>query len=116
MSAGPQILVVEDEPAIADTVVYALSTDGFAPHWAGSGEAALVAAAATPFALAIVDIGLPDMNGFDLFRQLAAAHPGLVVRETPAEAVGRHFRRARGLRGHGRDSGSRSRTLAGRAR
>ena len=79
MSAGPQILVVEDEPAIADTVVYALSTDGFAPHWAGSGEAALVAAAATPFALAIVDIGLPDMNGFDLFRQLAAAHPGLPV-------------------------------------
>jgi two-component system catabolic regulation response regulator CreB len=79
MNAGPHILVVEDEPAIADTVVYALSTDGFSPHWADSGEAALTAAASLPFALAIVDIGLPDMNGFDLFRQLAAGHPGLPV-------------------------------------
>src|SRR5512137_1689157 len=73
------ILVVEDEPAIADTVVYALSTDGFAPHWAASGEAALAAAAATPFALAIVDIGLPDINGFELFRRLQAARPALPV-------------------------------------
>ena len=59
------ILVVEDEPAIADTVVYALATDGFAPHWVASGEAALAAAGATPFALAIgiwlapVPAGLP---------------------------------------------------------
>ncbi len=79
MSTGPRILVVEDEPAIADTVVYALSTEGFAPHWAASGEQALGAAESTPFALAIVDIGLPDINGFDLFRQLAAEHPGLPV-------------------------------------
>jgi len=73
------ILLVEDEPAIADTVVYALSTDGFAPHWVASGEAALAAAAGQAFALAIVDIGLPDMNGFELFRRLQAAHPALPV-------------------------------------
>jgi two-component system catabolic regulation response regulator CreB len=73
------ILLVEDEPAIADTVVYALSTDGFAPHWAASGEAALAAAAEQSFALAIVDIGLPDINGFELFRRLHAAHPDLPV-------------------------------------
>ena len=73
------ILLVEDEPAIADTVVYALATDGFAPQWVASGEAALAAAAATAFALAIVDIGLPDINGFELFRRLQAAHPALPV-------------------------------------
>jgi len=73
------VLVVEDEPAIADTVVYALATDGFAPHWAASGEAALAAAAATPFALAVVDIGLPDINGLELFRRLQAAQPALPV-------------------------------------
>ncbi len=73
------ILVVEDEPAIADTVVYALATDGFAPQWVASGEAALAAAASTPFALAIVDIGLPDINGFELCRRLQAAHPALPV-------------------------------------
>ncbi len=73
------ILLVEDEPAIADTVVYALATDGFAPHWVASGEAALAAAAGTPFALAIVDIGLPDINGLELFRRLHAEHPALPV-------------------------------------
>jgi two-component system catabolic regulation response regulator CreB len=73
------ILVVEDEPAIADTVVYALSTDGFSPHWVASGEAALAAAAETPFALAIIDIGLPDINGFELFRRLRCAHSLLPV-------------------------------------
>ena len=79
MSPGAAILLVEDEPAIADTVVYALATDGFSPHWAASGEAALAAAAATAFALAIVDIGLPDINGLELFRRLQAAHPALPV-------------------------------------
>jgi two-component system catabolic regulation response regulator CreB len=73
------ILLVEDEPAIADTVVYALATDGFSPQWVASGEAALAAAAEKPFALAIVDIGLPDINGFELFRRLHAAHPALPV-------------------------------------
>jgi two-component system catabolic regulation response regulator CreB len=73
------ILVVEDEPAIADTVVYALATDGFAPHWAAGGEAALAAASAAPFALAIVDIGLPDINGFELFRRLQTLRPALPV-------------------------------------
>jgi two-component system catabolic regulation response regulator CreB len=77
--SGSAILIVEDEPAIADTVVYALSTDGFSPHWVASGEAALAAAAGTPFALAIVDVGLPDINGFELFRRLQAAHPSLPV-------------------------------------
>jgi two-component system catabolic regulation response regulator CreB len=78
MTAGT-ILVVEDEPAIADTVVYALTTDGFAAQWVATGEAALAAAAATAFALAIVDIGLPDINGFDLCRRLQAARPSLPV-------------------------------------
>jgi two-component system catabolic regulation response regulator CreB len=73
------ILLVEDEPAIADTVVYALATEGFSPHWVASGEAALSAAASKPFALAIVDIGLPDINGFELFRRLHAALPALPV-------------------------------------
>jgi two-component system catabolic regulation response regulator CreB len=78
MTAGT-VLVVEDEPAIADTVVYALTTDGFAAQWVATGEAALAAAAATAFALAIVDIGLPDINGFDLCRRLQAARPSLPV-------------------------------------
>ncbi len=65
-----RILVVEDEPAIADTIVYALATDGFEPHWCATGGTALEAARAGNFALAVLDVGLPDINGFELFKQL----------------------------------------------
>ncbi|MDH4114560.1 MAG: two-component system response regulator CreB [Burkholderiaceae bacterium] len=73
----PRILVVEDEPAIADTIVYALSTDGFEPHWCATGGAALEAARAQPCALAVLDVGLPDINGFELFKQLQQIDRGL---------------------------------------
>jgi two-component system catabolic regulation response regulator CreB len=75
----PRILVVEDEPAIADTIVYALSTDGFEPLWCGSGAAARAALAQGGAALAILDVGLPDINGFELFKQLTQAQPALPV-------------------------------------
>lgn len=72
-----RILVVEDEPAIADTIVYALATEGFEPVWCATGGAALDAVRRAPCALAILDIGLPDTNGFDLFRRLAQLAPEL---------------------------------------
>ena len=37
----PLILIVEDEPGIADTLQYALRTDGFEPAWCATGEEAL---------------------------------------------------------------------------
>ena len=37
----PRILIVEDEPGIADTLQYALRTDGFEPRWCATGEEAL---------------------------------------------------------------------------
>ena len=66
----PLILIVEDEPGIADTLQYALRTDGFEPRWCATGEAALQAAAAQVPALVILDVGLPDINGFELFKRL----------------------------------------------
>ncbi|MEP6608509.1 MAG: two-component system response regulator CreB [Burkholderiaceae bacterium] len=65
-----RILVVEDEPAIADTIVYALASDGFEPHWCATGGAAIDAAREGGFALAVLDVGLPDINGLELFKQL----------------------------------------------
>jgi two-component system catabolic regulation response regulator CreB len=74
----PRILVVDDEPAIADTIVYALATDGFEPVWHGTSAAALQAVHDGPaFALAILDVGLPDLNGFELFKRLQVAAPEL---------------------------------------
>jgi two-component system catabolic regulation response regulator CreB len=66
----PRILIVEDEPGIADTLQYALRTEGFEPHWCATGEDALANARAAPPALVILDVGLPDASGFDVFRRL----------------------------------------------
>lgn len=75
MLEKPRILVVEDESAIADTIVYVLANDGFAPQWCATAEQAIAAFAQERPALAILDVGLPDLNGFQLFRQLRA-QPG----------------------------------------
>lgn len=66
----PLILIVEDEPGIADTLQYALRTEGFEPAWCASAEAALAATSRRPPALVILDVGLPDMSGFELFKRL----------------------------------------------
>lgn len=65
-----RILIVEDEPAIADTLRYALSTEGFEPEHYLLGREALLALQNKSFALALLDIGLPDMNGIDLMREM----------------------------------------------
>ena len=71
MPAVPQtILVVEDEAAIAETIVYALQTEGFTPVWKTTGHEALAVLAAQPVALVVLDVGLPDMSGFDVCREI----------------------------------------------
>jgi two-component system catabolic regulation response regulator CreB len=66
----PRILIVEDEPGIADTLQYALRTEGFEPAWVATGEAALAHVREQAPALVILDVGLPDSSGFDIFRSL----------------------------------------------
>ncbi len=66
----PQILIVEDEPAIADTLIYALQGEGFSTHWLTLASAALAYQQETPADLLILDVGLPDMSGFEACKQL----------------------------------------------
>ncbi len=66
----PRVLLVEDEPAIADTLVYALETECFEVTHTLTGVDALAAAAREDFDFAILDIGLPDMTGLDVCRRL----------------------------------------------
>ncbi len=66
----PRVLLVEDEPAIADTLVYALGTERFEVTHALTGADALAAADREDFDFAILDIGLPDMTGLDVCRLL----------------------------------------------
>jgi two-component system catabolic regulation response regulator CreB len=77
MSLRPVILIVEDESGIADTLHYALRTEGFEPRWCASGEAALTAADGA--ALVILDVGLPDLSGFEVFKRLRARDATLPI-------------------------------------
>ena len=71
----PRILLVEDEPAIADTLVYALKSECHEVNHVMSGGEALKLEAELNHDLAILDIGLPDMTGFDLCRKLREKRP-----------------------------------------
>ena len=66
----PNILLVEDESAIADTVLYALRAEGFVATHCLAGHEALQVAREHTFDLAILDVGLPDIGGFALCREL----------------------------------------------
>ncbi len=69
----PTILIVEDEPAIADTIQYALETDGFDTELAICGRPVPGILAEKKIALIILDIGLPDINGIELCKEIRKA-------------------------------------------
>ncbi|HEU4458245.1 MAG TPA: two-component system response regulator CreB [Methylibium sp.] len=74
-----RILIVEDEPGIADTLTYALRTEGFEPCCCATGEAALAEVRRTLPALVILDVGLPDASGFEVFKRLRALDDALPI-------------------------------------
>lgn len=66
-----KILLVEDESSIADTVIYALETEGFQVKWHSLGIDALADLQKNAdYSLIILDVGLPDTNGFDLCKEI----------------------------------------------
>lgn len=68
------ILVVEDEPAIADNITYALTTEGFDAIWCATGEEALKRLYTDAIDLIILDVGLPDVHGFELAKTMRRQH------------------------------------------
>ncbi|WP_034459443.1 two-component system response regulator CreB [Buttiauxella noackiae] len=71
------IWLVEDETSIADTLIYTLQQEGFSVRAFDRGLPVLDAAHEERPDLAILDVGLPDINGFELCRRLLADYPDL---------------------------------------
>lgn len=67
------MLVVEDEPAIAELVSLYLRRDGFGVQVESSGDAALAAVRTLSPVAIVLDVGLPGMNGIEVCRALRAA-------------------------------------------
>ncbi len=64
------VLLIEDEAAIADNILYALHSENFATHWVNLGSPGLDYLRDNRVDLVILDVGLPDINGFELCKQI----------------------------------------------
>ena len=69
-----RVLVVDDEPNIVDVVTMALRFQGFAVESAGTGTDAIAAVTRFRPDLIVLDVMLPDMEGFDVAQRLGAQH------------------------------------------
>lgn len=87
-----KILLVEDDLALAKSLVKALGREGFAANHVSTGAEALAAVESDPPELVILDLGLPDMDGLDVLKEFnrgVRPLPVLVLtaRHTTAEKV-----------------------------
>ena len=67
-----RVLIVEDDDAIATPLAKGLEREGLAVDRVETGNAALDLSAASPFDVVLLDLGLPDRDGFDVCRELRA--------------------------------------------
>lgn len=77
--APTRILVVDDDPAIAEVLTKYLEREGFVVEVARDGQAALDVAIADPPDLVVLDLMLPRVDGLEVCRQLRALAPVPVI-------------------------------------
>lgn len=77
--AGARLLVVEDDPSIADLLSVSLSFAGFEVRTAATAAQALREVAAGPPDLVVLDIMLPDSDGFDVLKRIRRQGSNLPV-------------------------------------
>lgn len=79
--AALRLLLVDDHTIVREGLkrVLEMTGDGFVVAEASSGFQALDALGRSTFALAIVDLSMPGMNGLDLIRRIRSEHPGVAV-------------------------------------
>jgi two-component system, OmpR family, response regulator len=74
-----RVLVVDDEPNIVDVISMALRFEGFTVEAAASGADAIAAVAASKPHVIVLDVMLPDIDGFEVARRLAGARTGVPI-------------------------------------
>ena len=79
MTSKNKILIVEDEPSIVDTIQYALESEGFETLCLAEGLPVLSILEKEPVSLIVLDIGLPDISGFELCKQIRQLNHGVPV-------------------------------------
>ena len=77
--SAPRVLVVDDEADLTRALVSAFTYDGWQARGAADGRNALFLVAQEPADLVVLDIGLPDVDGFEVLRRLRAASEHVCV-------------------------------------
>ncbi|MCK5533178.1 MAG: response regulator, partial [Halopseudomonas aestusnigri] len=74
-----RLLLVEDDSSLAEGILTSLKGEGYTLDWLQDGASALHALSSEPFDLAILDLGLPRMDGLQVLRALRDRHQAVPV-------------------------------------
>ena len=94
---GVKLLIVEDDPAIADVYAFPLRLDGYDVEIASDGEEALALLESDPPAMMLLDIRLPKLDGLQVLERIRAAGSDLPVVVLSNHMDGETIRRAYAL-------------------
>lgn len=94
--SDPDVLIVDDDPDMLETMQLVLCSDGFSCRTASNGAEALTAAAASRPAVVLLDVLMPVMNGWDTAHELRQRY-GHAVRIVVVTASEHAAERAREL-------------------
>ncbi|MFZ3384106.1 MAG: response regulator [Candidatus Methanoperedens sp.] len=81
-----KVLVVDDEPDTLELVKLVLESGGFEAVLANNGKEALAQIATVKLDLVLLDIMMPDMDGWDVFRKMKEKDPGIPIAILTAKA------------------------------
>jgi DNA-binding response OmpR family regulator len=73
------VLIIDDDPGIRKMLSTLLENEGYLTEIVGKGKDAVKACKKTPFDIALIDIGLPDLQGIELIRMLKEAQPRIIT-------------------------------------
>ena len=74
-----RVLLVEDDASIGEVLAASLRSHAYDVAWERTGAEALARAAVGPLDLVLLDLGLPDLDGVEVCRQLRVSQPGCVL-------------------------------------
>jgi FixJ family two-component response regulator len=89
-TAGPAVIIVDDDPAIRNSLAFSLQTEGIAVRLYASGEELLKDIPVCATGCLVIDYKLPEMNGLDLLAELRrrqVAAPAILITTHPSTAV-----------------------------
>ncbi len=94
---GKRVLVVDDEPNIVLSLEFLMKKAGFEVEVARNGQEALEAIARQPPDVLLLDVMMPEMDGFEVCERLRADPRGRATKVVMLTARGRDSERQRGL-------------------